>query len=265
MKKLISILLVVIMAFALAACGNTNPANQSGDESDLAYVKGNGKLIIGYTNYAPMNYTDENGTFTGFDTELATLVCEKLGLETEFVEINWDTKVAELDAKSIDAIWNGMTIIPELMEETEITKPYVKNAQVVLVKEGTAYESTASLIGKTVAAEQGSAGEKTIQADENLKQADLVPKSLQTEALMEVKAETADAAVLDLTLANTMTGEGTNYEDIIIVDHLAEEDYGVAFRKGSDICDEVNKIFDELVADGNLGALAEKYGLDLSE
>ena len=264
MKKLMSIILVVIMVFALAACGNTDTANQS-DESDLAYVKGNGKLVIGYTNYAPMNYTDEDGTFTGFDTELATLVCEKLGLEPEFVEINWDTKVAELDAKSIDAIWNGMTIIPELMEKTEITNAYVKNAQVVLVKEGTAYESTASLIDKTIAAEQGSAGEKTIQADENLKQADLVPKSLQTEALMEVKAGTADAAVLDLTLANTMTGEGTNYEDIIIVDHLAEEDYGVAFRKGSDICEEVNKIFDELVADGSLGALAEKYGLDLSE
>ena len=265
MKKLMSILLVVIMVFALAACGNTDTAKQSKDESDLAYVKKNGKLVIGYTNYAPMNYTDENGTFTGFDTELATLVCEKLGLEPKFVEINWDTKVTELNAKSIDAIWNGMTIIPELMEKTEITKPYVKNAQVVLVKEGTAYESTASLIDKAIAAEQGSAGEKTIQTDDNLKQASYVPKALQTEALMEVKAGTADAAVLDLTLANTMTGEGTNYEDIIIVDHLAEEDYGVAFRKGSDICEEVNKIFDELVADGSLGALAEKYGLDLSE
>ena len=147
----------------------------------------------------------------------------------------------------------------------EITKPYVKNAQVVLVKEGTVYESTASLIGKAVAAEQGSAGENVILADDNLKQATLVPKTLQTECLMEVKAGTSDAAVLDLTLANTMTGKGTNYEDIIIVDHLAEEDYGVAFRKGSDICAEVNKIFDKLVADGTMGKLAEKYGLDLAD
>ena len=259
MKKLMSVFLVVIMLLALAACGN-----QSQDESDLAYVKGNGKLIIGYTVYAPMNYY-EGDTFTGFDTELATLVCEKLDLEPEFVEINWDTKVVELEAKSIDTIWNGMTITPELMEETEVTKPYVKNAQVVLVKEGTAYENTASLIDKTIAAEQGSAGEKTIQADDNLKQADYAPKTLQTEALMEVKAGTADAAVLDLTLANTMTGAGTNYEDVKIVDYLAEENYGVAFRKGSDICEEVNKIFDELIADGTMGALAEKYGLDLSE
>ena len=116
-----------------------------------------------------------------------------------------------------------------------------------------------------VAAEQGSAGEKAIVADDDLKQANLVPKSLQTEALMEVKAGTVDAAVLDLTLAKTMTGPGTNYEDIVIVDHLAEENYGVAFRKGSDICAEVNKIFDELIADGTMGALADKYGLDLAD
>jgi len=268
MKKLLYFLLALTMVLTFAACGNTGdnePANQSQDESDLAYVQGKGKMIIGYTDYAPMNYTDENGTFTGFDTELAILVCEKLDLEPEFVEINWDTKEVELNAKSIDCIWNGLTIDPERKKMMEITKPYVKNAQVVVMKEGALYEDTASLIDKIVTAEQGSAGEDTIQADDNLKQASYVPKTLQTEALMEVKAGTADAAVLDLTLAKTMTGEGTNFEDIIIVDHLGEEDYGVAFRKGSDICEEVNKIFDELVEDGTMIALAEKYGLDLAE
>lgn len=268
MKKLLSLLMALTMVLALAACGTakTDPAaNQPQGESDLSYVQGNGKLIIGYTDYAPMNYTDESGSFTGFDTELATLVCEKLGLEPEFVEINWDTKEVELNAKSIDCVWNGLTITPERQETMEITKPYVKNAQVVLMKADAAYENTASLIGKTVVAEQGSAGEETIQGDDNLKQATYVPKTMQTECLMEVKAGTADAAVLDLTLANTMTGEGTNYADLAILDRLAEENYGVAFRKGSDICAEVNKAFDELVADGTMAALAEKYGLDLAE
>lgn len=234
-------------------------------DSDLQYVKKNGKLIIGYTNYAPMNYFDENGQFTGFDTELAIIVCEKLGLEPEFVEIDWSTKEVELNAKSIDCIWNGMTILPERQEMMEVTKPYVINAQVVLVKKGTAYDGTASLIGKTVVAEQGSAGEKTILEDENLKEADYIPKTLQTDCLMEIKAGTADAAVLDLTLAKTMTGKGTSYEDIEIVDYLAEEDYGVAFRKGSDICAEVNRIFDELIADGTMAELADKYGLELAK
>jgi polar amino acid transport system substrate-binding protein len=234
-------------------------------DSDLSYVKKNGKMIIGYTVYEPMNYTDENGNFTGFDTELAIVVCEKLGVEPQFVEIDWNTKEVELNAKSIDCIWNGLTINEERKATMEITEPYVKNAQVVLIKKGTSYDGTASLIGKTVVAEQGSAGEDTIRADDNLNQATFVPKSLQTECLMELKAGTADAAVLDLTLANTMTGEGTSYEDIEIVDYLAEEDYGVAFRKGSDICAEVNKIFDQLRADGTMAALADKYGLDLAE
>ena len=264
MKKLVSLFIGLTMALALGACG-TKEVNNSQDNSDLSYVKANGKLVIGYTIYEPMNYTDKDGVFTGFDTELATLTCEKLGLKPEFVEINWDTKEDELNAKSIDCIWNGLTIDDERKANMEITKPYVKNAQVVLVKSGNSYSGTESLIGKIVVAEQGSAGEKTIKADDNLKQANFVAKSLQTDCLMELKAGTADAAVLDLTLAKTMTGQGTSYEDLIIVDYLAEEDYGVAFRKGSDICGEVNKIFSEFVADGTMAKLAEKYGLEIAQ
>lgn len=211
-----------------------------------------------------MNYTDELGDFTGFDTELAKVVCEKLGIEADFVEINWDTKEVELQAKSIDCIWNGLTIDEERKANMEITQPYVKNAQVVVMKADSAYDDTSSLVKKTVLAEIGSAGETAIQADENLSKADYVGKKVQTDCLMEVKAGTADAAVLDLTLANTMTGEGTGYSDLKIVDRLIEEDYGVAFRKGSDICEEVNRIFDELVADGTMATLAEKYGLELA-
>lgn len=268
MRKLITIFFALTIVIALVGCGkeDASPATETPQtESDLSYVEDKGTMIIGYTDYAPMNYTDESGTFTGFDTELASLISEKLGVEPEFVEINWDTKEVELKAKSIDCIWNGLTIDEDRMAEMEITKPYVKNAQVIVMKDDATYEDTASLIGKSISAEQGSAGETTVEEDDNLKQASFVPKTLQTEALMEVKAGTADAAVLDLTLAKTMTGQGTNYEDIVIVDHLAEEDYGVAFRKGSDIAEEVNKIFDQLIEDGTLPALADKYGLELAK
>lgn len=273
MKKLLSLLLALTMALALAACGtpkdqtNDTPpqdANQS-QASDLDYVKGNGKLVIGYTLYAPMNFKDANGNLTGFDTELAKVICERLGVEPVFQIINWDTKEVELNAKTIDCIWNGLTINDERKANMELTQPYVKNAQVVLMKDGASYQDTASLIGKTVVAEQGSAGEDTIKADANLKQASYIPKSVQSDCLMEVKAGTADAAILDLTLAKTMTGEGTNYADLKIMERLGEEDYGVAFRKGSDLCAEVNKLFDELRADGTLATLADKYGLDLAE
>ena len=278
MKKLISLLL----AASLAACGSTaassdaastadstseaaSTAEAAADESDLAYIQGKGKMTIGYTVYAPMNYTDENGEFVGFDTELATAVCEKLGVEPEFVEINWDTKIVELDAKSIDCIWNGMTLTDDIMANAACTKAYAKNAQVVVMKADADYSSTADLVGKTVVAEAGSAGESAISEDESLSQADYVSKSVQTDCLMEVAAGTADAAVLDLTLATAMIGEGTDYANLAIKDELNAEEYGAAFRKGSDTADAVNAAFDELKADGTMQALADKYSLTLAD
>ena len=280
MKRLVSAFLAGAMALSLAACGGaaststvassaaSGSAAASASEtaaSDLDYIKKKGKMVIGYTVYEPMNYTDADGNFTGFDTELATAVCEKLGVEPEFVEINWDTKVVELDAKSIDCIWNGMTLTDEIMANTATTKAYAKNAQVVVVKDGTDYSSTADLVGKTVVAEAGSAGEAAIEGDENLAQADYVSKSVQTDCLMEVAAGTADAAVLDLTLANAMIGEGTDYASLKIVDELNAEEYGVAFRKGSDAAAAVDAVFDELKADGTMQALADKYDLALAD
>ena len=280
MKRLVSAFLAGAMALSLAACGGAaststaasasasaagSTAASAAAASDLDSIKGNGKMVIGYTVYEPMNYTDADGNFTGFDTELATAVCEKLGVEPEFVEINWDTKVVELDAKSIDCIWNGMTLTDDIMANTATTQAYAKNAQVVVVKEGTAYTSTADLVGKTVVAEAGSAGEAAIEGDENLAQADYVSKSVQTDCLMEVAAGTADAAVLDLTLANAMIGEGTDYANLAIKDELNAEEYGVAFRKGSDAAEAVNAAFDELKADGTMQALADKYSLTLAD
>ena len=279
MKRFVSAFLAGAMALSLAACGGAaststvaSSASASGSAaasetaaSDLDYIKEKGKMVIGYTVYEPMNYTDADGNFTGFDTELATAVCEKLGVEPEFVEINWDTKVVELDAKSIDCIWNGMTLTDDIMANAATTKAYAKNAQVVVVKDGTDYSSTADLVGKTVVAEAGSAGEAAIEGDENLAQADYVSKSVQTDCLIEVAAGTADAAVLDLTLANAMIGEGTDYASLKIVDELNAEEYGVAFRKGSDAAAAVDAAFDELKADGTMQALADKYDLALAD
>ena len=267
-------------ALGLAACGSSaststvassaasaaaSSAVASDAASDLDYIKEKGSMVIGYTVYEPMNYTDADGNFTGFDTELASAVCEKLGVEPEFVEINWDTKVVELDAKSIDCIWNGMTLTDDIMANTATTRAYAKNAQVVVIKDGTDYTSTADLVGKTVVAEAGSAGEAAIEGDENLAQADYVSKSVQTDCLMEVAAGTADAAVLDLTLAKAMIGAGTDYAGLKIVDELNAEEYGVAFRKGSDAAAAVDAAFDELKADGTMQALADKYDLALAE
>lgn len=280
MKKLISMALAAGMAVSLAACGgaasSAAPAadlaasgaastTEAAADSDLAYIQGKGKMTIGYTVYEPMNYTDAEGNFTGFDTELATAVCEKLGVEPDFVEINWDTKIVELDAKSIDCIWNGMNLTDEIMANTACTKAYAKNAQVVVMKADADYTSTADLVGKTVVAEAGSAGESAIQDDGSLSQADYISKSVQTDCLMEVAAGTADAAVLDLTLATAMIGDGTDYANLTIKDELNAEEYGVAFRKGSDAAAAVDAAFDELKSDGTMQKLADKYSLSLAD
>ena len=285
MKKLVSMAMAAALVLGLAACGSTagsavssesaasstessaasESAAETSADSDLAYIQGNGKMVIGYTVYEPMNYTDENGVFTGFDTELATAVCEKLGVEPEFVEITWDTKETELAAKSIDCIWNGLTLTADREANMACTNAYVKNAQVIVMKADGEYTSTADLVGKTIVAEAGSAGETTIQEDENLSQADFVPKTVQTDCLMEVAAGTADAAILDLTLASAMIGEGTDYANLTIKDELNVEEYGVAFRKGSDVAEAVNTAFDELKEDGTMQTLADKYSLTLAD
>ena len=270
MKKFVALAMALVMSLALVAC--TAPAASSGSASqpevvtsDLDAIKAKGEMIIGYTVYEPMNYTDENGVFTGFDTELAQAVCAKLGVTPKFQEIVWETKEVELNAGTIDCVWNGMTITEERQANMEITDPYVINAQVVVMLKGAAYENTASLADKTICAEQGSAGQSTIEADENLAKATFVPKTVQTDCLMEVAAGTCDAAVLDITLAKAMIGEGTDYANLVIVDQLAEEFYGVAFRKGSDAAAATNAAFDELTADGTMAALAAKYSLTLAE
>jgi len=245
------------MCLSMASCGKKTA-------SDKSYITDNGKMVIGMTIYEPMNYEDENGELTGFDTEFAKAVCEKLGVEAEFVEIDWDNKFPELSSRSIDCIWNGMTITDEVRLNADVSKAYVKNAQVVVMnKEKVAdYQSLESLADLKFAAEAGSAGETAI-IDAGL-EANLVSTAAQTDALLEVKSGSADACVIDITMANAMTGEGTSYAELGIAMELTTEEYGIAFRKGSDLTEEVNALMDELKADGTLDALAEKYSLTLA-
>ena len=261
MKKFLSLILAGVMCMGLAACGGETKETSV---DDFTYVKDNGKMIIGYTDYAPMNYTDDNGEFVGFDTELAKAVCAKLGVEPEFVEIDWDNKFLALKSKSIDCIWNGMTITDEVKLNSDVTKAYVKNAQVVVMNKDKAadYKTAEDMAGLKFVAEAGSAGESAI-AEKKL-DANYTAVGAQTDALLEVKSGSADACVIDITMANAMTGEGTSYEDLAAVLELTSEEYGIAFRQGSDITDKVDDILDELKADGTLDELAEKYELTLA-
>lgn len=255
MKRIIALLLVAAMVFALGAC-STNSVDPA---KDWETVQEKGKLVIGYTIYEPMNYKDEAGNLTGFDTEFAEAVCEKLGVDAEFVIIDWDNKLIELESGNIDCIWNGMTITDKIKNGADVTKAYAKNKQVVVMKAEKAQgiSDIEGLKGLTFAAEAGSAGASAIE-DNELNEG-FVPVNAQTDALMEVKSGAVDACAIDITMAEAMTGEGTDYADLAIVLSLTDEEYGIAFRKGSNLTEKVNSLMDELKADGTLDALADKY------
>ena len=260
MKKMISMLLVLLMCAAIfAGCGNA-----SDTDSDLAYVQNKGKLIVGITDYAPMDYKDENGQWTGFDAEFAMLFAEELGVECEFYVIaDWGKKFMELDTKLIDVVWNGMTITDEATLNSSVSDPYVINAQVVVMKADviSAYETVDSLSGLKIAVESGSAGETAANA---IAGANVIPLGDQAAALLEVKSGAADACVIDITMAYAMTGEGTNYADLAPGISLTEEFYGVSFRKGSELTEKLNAFMAELKENGTLQTLAEKYNLTLT-
>lgn len=260
LKKVLAVVLCVLFVSGMfAACSKSNNS-----KSDLDYVKSKGKMVIGVTLYEPMNYKDESGNWTGFDTEFAQAVCEKLGVEAEFIVIDWDNKIFELDSKKIDCAWNGMTLTDEVKESMSCTKPYVKNEQVVVMKADAVknYTDVASLKDLTFAAESGSAGEAALK-DLSL-DANLTSVAAQSDALMEVKSGSVQACVIDNTMANAMTGEGTSYSELAQGISLTSEEYGVGFRKGSDLTAEVDKIIDEMKADGSLQKLADKYNLTLA-
>ena len=275
MKKLIALLLAgCMMASMVVGCGSkeeaaeapaaTEEAAEAEDtadaESDLAYVKEKGVLVVGITDFAPMDYKNEDGEWIGFDADMAKGFAEKLGVEVEFVEIDWDNKILELDGKTIDCVWNGMTLTDEVKAAMDCSNAYCNNAQIVIVPADKAddYQTAESLEGLAFAVEAGSAGEAAV-TDLGL---DCTPVKAQSDALMEVAAGTSDAAVIDSLMAAAMVGEDTGYADLTYTVGLTTEEYGVGFRKGSDLVAELNAYFVEAYADGSMQECAENYGVD---
>ncbi len=262
MKKFLSIMLASLgMVAMLAGCTNKNA-------TDWEYIKNKNEMVVGITLYEPMNYYDENGKLIGFDTEFAEAVSEIVGVPVKFQEIEWDQKEVELKSKSIDCIWNGLTVTEDRKENMAFSKSYVVNEQVVVINKANAdkFTSLADMDGINVCAESGSAGESAIEADEHLSTGNYLGCSAQKDALLEVKAGTCDAAVLDLTLAKAVINEDTDYSDLMILDgaSLQSEEYAIGFRlEDTETVAKVNAAIDELVANGKLAELGEKYGVDV--
>ena len=282
MKKTVFALLsaAAMAAFVLTGCGSSDTASTTAaetettaeaaeteaesseaaaEESDVDYVKNKGKLVIGITDFEPMDYKDSNGNWIGFDADMASAFAESLGVEPEFVEIDWDNKILELDGKTIDCVWNGMTLTDEVTSSMATSNAYCNNAQVVIVNKDVAdqYQDTDSLKDLSFAVEAGSAGEEQV-SELGL---NYTPVKAQSDALMEVAAGTSDAAVIDSLMAAAMVGEGTGYDKLTYTIGLNSEEYGVGFRKGSDLVDALNDFFKTSYDDGSMLETAEKYGV----
>ena len=257
MKKLLSIIISLILVCSMVPAFAEN--------GDLAAIQSKGKLIVGITDYAPMDYLDDNGEWTGFDAEFALAFGKELGVDIEFFVLSdWGMKFFELETKNIDVIWNGMTISEDVLNNTSCSDPYVINAQVVVMKADVVanYADAESLKGLNFAVESGSVGEDALK---DIGITDYVALQDQTSALMEVAAGTVDACVIDITMANAMTGEGTSYANLAAGLALTSEEYGVGFRKGSDLTAKFNEFMAAQRDNGWLQQLAEKYALTLAE
>ena len=222
----------------------------------------NGKIVVGITDFAPMDYEDENGEWIGFDADMAKEFAEYLGVEVEFIVIDWDNKIFELDNKSIDAVWNGMTLTDKVKEAMGCADPYCQNAQVVVVKADVAdqYQDEASLADLAFAVEAGSAGKEIVES----MGLNFTEVAYQSDALMEVAAGTSDACVIDLLMAGAMIGEGTGYPDLTYTVSLTSEEYVVGFRKGSDLVEKFNQFWADACAEGTVEEIAKLYGVQES-
>lgn len=281
MKKFLSLALAALMAVSLTACGapkTDNAGNNTAADSDWAYVQDKGTMTIGVTNYPPMNYLDDAGNWTGFDTEFATAVCEQLGVNVEFIEISWEAKETELSSKNIDCLWNGMCITEDRKEMWEVSTPYMYNTQAMVMKADKADEIMADISGKKIVAEAGSTGEEKItgamddandptvvvMAKDYFANSEYTGVSSMATALMDVENNVADVAVVDSVIAQGMIeGENSSFTDLVINtdNKFGDQYFGIAFRKGSDICEKVNKAIEDLKANGKLNEIATKYGL----
>ena len=294
MKKWIAMLLAALMVFSMAACAAKNEpaadqtndqtaadtqtsepaedtasgedaapaADQTAADSDMAYVQSKGTLVVGITDFAPMDYQNESGEWIGFDADMAKAFAESLGVSVEFVEIDWDNKLLELGSKSIDCVWNGMTLTDEVTSAMSCSNAYCNNSQVVIVPADKAadYADVEACKALSFAVEAGSAG----MAEVEKLGASFTEVKDQATALMEVAAGTADAAVIDSLMAGAMVGEGTSYDSLTYTVSLNAEEgeqYGVGFRQGSDLAAALNDFFAAAYADGSMQACAETYGI----
>ena len=258
MKKLSLLLAMIVMisAFAIGCGGGEDDAaggEESGGEANV--------LIMGVDDeFPPMGFINEDGELTGFDIDLAKAVGERIGYTIEPQAIDWGAKEMELQSGNIDLIWNGYTITAERNEQVEFTKPYLNNQQVIVVAEGSEYQSKADLEGKIIGAQTDSAGLTALQRDEiSATLAEMPEYDTYMYALLDLGTERLDALVVDKVLVEyVMQQEPGKYR--LLPESMGDEYYGIGCRKGeTELREAIDNALDEMMEDGTIDEIAANY------
>ena len=268
MKKLIALMLAMVMALSLVACGkpaeNDNSANDNNTNTD-GDATATRTFVMGVdAEYPPFSYLGEDGQYTGFDVEVCKAVCDLLGWDLQVFGVNWDQKLVQLDAKECDCVWSGMTILDSMKEAGYvISAPYYDNTQVIMVKEGSDIKSSADLAGKVVAVQLGTSGEALLAdggdlADPAATFADLTTCDSFLKCFTELGGGAVDAVIVDKPVAVSYAESNKGFT--VLDEGLGAEQYGIAFRAGDEeLCATVEDAVAQLVANGTYAEIAAKY------
>lgn len=273
-KKIACAAMAAMMLFAVG-CGSSSSSSDSksgtssstgGDDNSLKKVQDAGKLVLGLdATFKPMGYTDENDKIVGFDIDLAEEVCKRMGVKLETYNVNWDTKEQDLNAGTIDCIWNGLSVSDERKKQMLMSEPYMNNSMVFMVNKDSGVKSKDDLKGKKIAVQNGSTAQEILKDSDIGKESTMTELATNVEAIQQLDLKMVDAVFLDSVVANyEITSTGKNYE--VLADGLSEEQYAVGFKLGAnELCKKVEDTLKEMKKDGKIEEISKKwFGSDVT-
>lgn len=259
-KILVIALVIALCAVSVVSAGGSK--EKEGADTSLEKIKDRGSFIMGLDDsFPPMGFRDENNNIVGYDIDLATEVCKRLGLKLELQPIDWAAKEQELNTGKIDCIWNGFTMTPEREEALAFTKPYLDNAQVVIVRNDSGYKTLKDLDGKIIGLQAGSSAAIAVESSEDFSNSikQVVEFKDNLMVFMDLARKGIDGAVMDMVVGNYNIKQ-SNRPFVVLDEHLISEKYGVGFRK-KDLAlrDAVQATLEEMAADGTVAKISTKW------
>lgn len=272
LKKITLTAMAVTMLFSVGCAsssgssdaGSTNTV--SGSDNSLKKVTDAGKLVLGLdATFKPMGYTDENDKIVGFDIDLAQEVCKRMGVTLETYDVNWDTKEQDLNAGTIDCIWNGLSVSDERKKQMLMSEPYMKNKMVFMVNKESKVKSQDDLKGKKIAVQNGSNAQDILKSADISAEIEVTELATNVEAIQQLELKMVDAVFLDSVVADyEKNATGNKYKTLY--DTLSEEEYAIGFKLGAnELCKKIQDTLKEMKKDGKIEEISKKwFGSDVT-